>query len=110
MTLVKKDLIIREKIIGENGRIIGIQIENIKVWNVYPISGAGHKQKRKVFFREELINLMMSWKDETRYIFQVGDHNRTHRDEDSINNPKQQKQAGLIHQMKIMGLKDAFIK
>ena len=52
----------------------------------------------------------MNWKDEGKYIFQVGDHNCTHREEDSINNPKQHKQAGLIHQMKIMGLKDSFVQ
>ena len=27
-----------------------------------------------------------------------------------MNNPKQHKQAGLIHEMKIMGLKDSFIQ
>ena len=75
-----------------------------------PNSGSGNKQKREVFFREELINLMMNWKDEGRYIFQVGDHNCTYREEDSINNPKQHKQAGLVHQMKIMGLKDSFVQ
>ena len=52
----------------------------------------------------------MNWKDQTRYIIQVGDHNCTHRDIDSLNNPGQHKQPGLIAEMKIMGLKDAFIQ
>ena len=110
VTLVNKHIKIEGKIIAEGGRILGVKLNNMQVWNVYPISGSGNKPKREVFFREELINLMMNWKDETKYIFQVGDHNCTHRDEDSINNPKQHKQAGLIHQMKILGLKDAFIQ
>ena len=110
MTLIDKNIYIEGTILGNTGRIIGIRLKNIQIWNIYPISGSGNKNKRELFFREDLINLMMNWKDESKYIFQVGDHNCTHRDQDSINNPKQHKQAGLIQQMKIMGLKDAFIQ
>ena len=110
ITLVEKNMHVEGKILGESGRIIGIKLRNMQLWNVYPISGSANKQRREIFFREELINLMMNWKDESKYIFQVGDHNCTHREVDSINNPTQHKQAGLIHQMKIMGLKDAFIQ
>ena len=73
------------------------------------ISGTENKQRREIFFREELVNLMMNWKDESKYIFQVGDHNCTHREEDSLNNQSQHKQMGLITEMNIMGLKDSFI-
>ena len=51
ITMVEKGIIVKEKIIGECGRIIGVKVENIQVWNVYPISGAGNKQKRELFFR-----------------------------------------------------------
>ena len=71
VTLVNKNIQIYGKILGESGRIIGVKLRNVQIWNVYPISGSGNKQK------EELINLMMNWKDETKYIFQVGDHNCT---------------------------------
>ena len=57
ITLVEKGLIIKEKIIGESGRIIGIKFENIQVWNVYPISGAGNKQKTKYIQKRKNVNI-----------------------------------------------------
>ena len=110
ITLVSRKYNIEQNIIAANGRIIGTKLRQCQIWNVYPISGANHKQTREKFFREELIHYMMNWKDSTRFIVQAGDHNCTFRDMDSLNNPGQHKQAGFIAEMKIMGLKDAFIQ
>ena len=58
VTLVKHGIEISDSIIGKNGRIIGIKIRDIQLWNIYPQSGSGFKQAREMFFREELCNLM----------------------------------------------------
>ena len=39
-TLVSKNLNVRDQIIGLNGRIIGIKLENVQIWNIYPKSGS----------------------------------------------------------------------
>ena len=109
-TLVKKDIKIFDVIIGKNGRVIGMKLENMQFWNVYPKSGSAHKKEREHFFRETLCNLFMNWKDATEFIFQSGDHNCTHREEDSLNNRQQHMQPGLIKHMQINGLSDDFIK
>ena len=93
-TLVKKDIKISDVIIGNNGRIIGIKLNNIQFWNVYPKSGTANEKERELFFRETLCNLFMNWKDSSEFIFQSGDHNCTHREEDSLNNRQQHMQPG----------------
>ena len=45
-TLVKKDIKISDVIIGNNGRIIGIKLNNIQFWNIYPKSGSANKKER----------------------------------------------------------------
>ena len=109
-TLVKKNIKIFDVIIGKNGRIIGIKLNNLQFWNVYPKSGTANKKDRELFFRETLCNLFMNWKDSSEFIFQSGDHNCTHREEDSLNNRQQHMQPGLIKHMQINGLSDDFIK
>ena len=109
-TLVKKDVKISDVIIGKNGRIIGIKLNCIQFWNIYPKSGSAHKKERELFFRETLSNLFVNWKDATEFIFQSGDHNCTHREADSLNNRQQHMQPGLIKHMQIHGLGDDFIK
>ena len=109
VTLISKEFKILDTIIGLSGRILGVKIENIQIWNVYPQSGTENKNNREIFFREQLCNYMMNWKDHTKYIFQAGDHNCTHRLEDSLNNQKQHIQNGLIKHLKINGLTDGFI-
>ena len=52
---------------------------------------------------------MMNWKDSTKYIFQTGDHNGTHRASDSLHNQGQHLQPALIKHMKINGLSDDFL-
>ena len=79
VTLVKNRIFISDTIIAKNGRIIGLKISNIQLWNVYPQSGSAYKKEREIFFRETLCNLMMNWKDQSEYIFESGDHNCTHR-------------------------------
>ena len=98
-TLVKKDIKISDVIIGKNGRIIGVKVNNSQFWNIYPKSGSAHKKERELFFRETLCNLFMNWKDSSEFIFQSGDHNCTHREEDSLNNRQQHMQPGLIKHM-----------
>ena len=110
MTIIKKGVNVLESLIGYNGRILGIKFKDIQIWNVYPPSGTENKNKRETFFREELCNLMMNWKDHSKYVFQMGDHNCTHRMEDSINNAGQHLQPGLIAHLKINGLKDDFLE
>ena len=51
-TLVKSDIKISDVIIGKNGRIIGVKLNNIQFWNVYPKSGTAYKKERELFFRE----------------------------------------------------------
>ena len=103
VTLVDKDLKVIDTIIGNYGRIIGIKVNNIQVWNIYPLSGTGYKKEREIFFKETLCNYMMVWKDHTKYIIQAGDHNCTHRIKASLHNPEQHLQQGLIKHMKVNG-------
>ena len=109
VTLVKKGLHVSDSIIGLNGRIIGLKIQNIQVWNVYPPSGTENKKNREIFFRETLCTYMMNWKDHSRYIIESGDHNCTHRLLDSMNNSAQHLQPGLVKHMQIHGLSDDFL-
>ena len=110
VTLVKTGLETEDIIIGKNGRIIGIKIRNVQIWNIYPKSGSAHKREREIFFREILCNLFMNWKDSTEFIIQSGDHNCTHREQDSVNNSQQHMQPALVKHMQIHGLADDFIR
>ena len=110
VTLVKNGIAIQDAIIGKNGRIIGLKVQNMQIWNVYPKSGSAFKKDREKFFRETLCNLFMNWKDATDFIFQAGDHNCIHRERDSLNNSQQHMQPGLVKHMEIHGLSDDFIK
>ena len=109
VTLIKKGITILDSIIGKGGRIIGIKVKNIQIWNVYPKSGSSFKNEREKFFREELCSLMMNWKDSTKYVFQTGDHNCIHRASDSLNNSGQHLQPALVKHMKIHNLSDDFL-
>ena len=109
VTLVKKQFQISDLIIGKNGRIIGLKIFNLQIWNVYPKSGSAFKKDRELFFREILCNYFMNWKDSTEYIIQVGDHNCIHRNLDSLNNATQHLQPGLVKHMQINSLSDDFL-
>ena len=108
VSLIKKGISVSDCIIGKNGRIIGLKISNFQFWNVYPQSGSGFKNARELFFRETLCNYMMNWKDSSKYIFQIGDHNCIHRELDSLNNSRQHLQPALIKHMSIHGLSDDF--
>ena len=110
VTLVKKGFPILDSIIGKNGRIIGAKVKDIQFWNVYPQSGSNFKKARETFFREDLCVLMANWKDHTKFIFELGDHNCTHRVIDSLNNSGQHLQPGLIKHLNVNGLSDDFVK
>ena len=36
----------------------------------YPLSGSGFKKGREIFCRETLCNLMLNWKDQTKYVIE----------------------------------------
>ena len=108
VTLVKYNIEVLDQLTSLDGRILGIKCKNVQLWNIYPLSGAENKKQRELFFRETLTNIMMNWKDHTKYIFQSGDHNCTYRKQDSLNNPVQHLQQGLISHLNIHGLKDGF--
>ena len=110
VTLVRLGIWLRDEIVGCNGRIIGLLLDDVQIWNVYPKSGAAFKKDRETVFREELTELYVQWKDYTKYIFQVGDHNCTHRMEDSLFNGAQHLQKGLISHLQVHGMSDDFFK
>ena len=74
--LVKNNLKNFVKILGGNGRSIGIKLENMQVWNLYPQSGSLFKKDREIFFTEKLCNYMMLWKDQTKFLFQLHSQKR----------------------------------
>ena len=56
VTLINNKINIGDIIIGKSGRIIGVKINDVQIWNVYPISGTGQKKDRDIFFKETLWN------------------------------------------------------
>ena len=72
VTLIRNEVKIIDSIIGKKGRILGLKINEVQIWNIYPISGTGHKKDRDIFFKETLCNYMMNWKDHTKYIVLLG--------------------------------------
>ena len=50
VTLIPKNLKIYDKIMAQNGRIIGLKLDNLQIWNVYPQSGSEFRKAREVFF------------------------------------------------------------
>ena len=65
VTLIRRGIRVNDIIVGVNGRILGVKCGNVQVWNVYPKSGTAHKAEREKFFREDLTELMIQWKDTT---------------------------------------------
>ena len=109
-TLVHKSIKINDYVIGINGRIIGISIGSVKIFNVYPKSGAQSKKQRDLFFNEDLPNLIQFWKKgQNETMIFAGDFNCIHRREDSLNNPDMHIQKALIKFMKVFKLADDFI-
>ena len=107
--LISKDIIIKDKIVGENGRIIGVNLGNLQVWNIYGKSGTQHKITRDQLFKEDLPTLMELWMDICKEILVVGDFNCTNRKCDSLNNPETHFQKALIDFMKGYRLSDDFV-
>ena len=66
VTLVRLGIRLRDEIVGCNGRIIGLLLDDVQIWNVYPKSGAAFKKDRETFFREELTELYVPLKDYTK--------------------------------------------
>ena len=113
VTLVRKNVDVEDIIVGFfflyfNSWIIGVKTRLCQFWNIYPKSGSGYRNQRELFFREELSNLMMNWKDSTEFVIQAGDHNYIYRIEDSLNNPLQHLQKGVVKHLQIHGLSDDF--
>ena len=59
--LVQKNIKVNDIIIGQNGRIIGVLLDSIRVFNLYPKSGTQNRNQREIFFREELPHLLKFW-------------------------------------------------
>ena len=57
VSLVKKGLTISDSIISENGRVIGLKVMDLQVWNVYPQSGSGFKKDRETFLEKLYVTL-----------------------------------------------------
>ena len=109
-TLVHKSLRIKDYTLGVNGRIIGIWVGAVKIFNVYPKSGAQSRNQRDLFFNEDLPSLIQFWNEERECkTFFAGDFNCIHRREDSLNNPDAHLQPALIKFMKIYKLTDDFL-
>ena len=109
-TLIKKGIQIKDVILGDEGRTIGIKTRDVQFWNIYPKSGTGNKKWREQYFREDLPDMMTAWKDHTRWINQGGDFNCTHRLIDSLNNQNQHLQKGLQKHMKVWWLEDDYVR
>ena len=109
-TIVKKGIPIKDYIMGDEGRTIGIKTRNVQFWNIYPKSGNENKKWREKYFREDLPDMMTAWKDHKRWINQGGDFNCTHRLVDSLNNQNQHLQKGLQKHMKVWLLKDDYVR
>ena len=45
-TLIRKGIQIKDVILGDEGRTIGIKTRNVQFWNIYPKSGTGNKKWR----------------------------------------------------------------
>ena len=112
VTVIKNELKVIDFTMCEEGRIIGIKLPNVQVWNVYAASGSNNKKARETFFRESLPNLMTLWKDQSLHVLQLGDHNCTQRNTDSENVlwQKQHVQPGLKTHMDLFGLKDELLR
>ena len=95
ITLVKKKVILKDVVISDNGRIIGILAGDIQHWNVYPKSGTNNKNLRENFFNVDLTNLMTLWKLRTKFTLVSGDFNSIHRMVDSRNNSQVHIQPAL---------------
>ena len=109
-TIVKKEIPVKDLILGDEGRTIGVKTKEGQFWNIYPKSGTENKKWRENYFREELPNMMTAWKDHTRWINLGGDFNCTHRLIDSLNNQGQHLQKGLQKHMKTFGLEDDYVR
>ena len=109
VTLIRKNVTLKDVIVSDNGRIIGVTSGDIQHWNIYPKSGTNNRNLREVFFNEELTNLMTLWRYRTRFTFVSGDFNCTHRLCDSRNNSKSHLQPGLCQFMKNFSLDDDFV-
>ena len=109
-TLIRKDIKVLDYCICQNGRIIGIKLSDLQIWNIYPKSGTNNKREREIFFREVLSDMLHLWKDSgVKNIITIGDFNCTHTLSDSLNNKNAHLQQGLIKFMEVHNLKDDYL-
>ena len=108
-TLVRKDIRVKDILLGANGRIIGVLCDSLKVFNIYPKSGTQNRNLREIFFRQELPHLMKFWDHFKVDQMICGDFNCIHRKQDSLNNPDAHLQPGLVKFMKAYDLLDDFL-
>ena len=58
--IIKKGININDYIVGCDGRMIGIKVENIQIWNLYPPSGSEFRKERENIFTEKITSHMHS--------------------------------------------------
>ena len=93
ITMVRNDYKVYDMILDTEGRIVGVKLNDLQIWNIYAQSGS-NKSDREVFFNEKLPQAMISWRNHTSKTILGGDINCTGRLLDSENNQYQHYQEG----------------
>ena len=105
-TLVKNNLQVHNIVKDADGRLISVDVNDMSIVNVYPISGTDQESKTE---REAMIdnipNLLM-YKNKNGVI--GGDFNCITEKKDATNNPDQKMSECLKKLIKLYGLKDAY--
>ena len=105
--MVHKKYKVYDLIIGEEGRSIGVKLNDAQIWNIYPQSGS--RSERENFFNELLVQNMASWFGTTSKIILGGDVNCTSRLIDSEHHQLQHYQESFVQFMKMFSLKDEYV-
>ena len=105
-TLVRKNLQVNNIVKDADGRLISVDINDMSIVNVYPISGTDHESKTE---REAMIdnipNLLLYKKDNGII---GGDMNCITEKKDAMNYPEQKMSECLKKLIRLYDLKDAF--
>mgnify|MGYP001467650847 FL=1 len=109
VTLVRKRFIVEDFVVGGQGRILGVRLGDLQIWNVYPKSGTNNKSIREKFLRETLLDHLSLWSGRTRFTLIGGDFNCTNRLIDSLNHQQVHYSPGLVYLMSELNLKDDFV-
>ena len=108
MTLTRKEYRIYDSMMDKDGRVVAVKLNDLQIWNLYPLSG-GAKKERETFFNQTLPHMMAGWDSKTSVTIVGGDLNCTAREIDSERNQNQHYQEGLVQFMKVFDLKDEYV-